>query len=495
MLIFSKGFCSFGADGRDATLESAVLSIFKKVGVGERSLGVSIVDLQSGSHLVSLNEQGVLSPASASKLLTAYVALKRLGMDFSFETSVYVSQPWDRAGVLHGDLQIKGSGDPSLSTKDLIAMAYSLKSQGLKRIEGRIVLDDSAFDSAEVDSTRISSDSTRPFNAAVSALNLNQNIFRLGLSADSETATRFFVEPKNDYIHIKNLVKQASEGQGSGVSQKRVAQNKDQESYELNGKISKNQKTPVFLEINVANPPRYLGAVFVEILKDMGISMKRKDPLVLSSVRGGDRVAITRSEPLFSLVAEMNKSSSNVYADSLVKMLGHQVFNESGRFERGLQIINEEAIRLGINNAGFKFVSGSGLTRFNRMSPAHFTKLFIEAFKDFDVFPEWLSSLSIAGIDGTLEKKMHGNPAFGRLRGKTGTIDGVSSLVGVLKTRGGRLLSFAAIINAADGRVPSGRAWNDEFGRLLVNYEPVIPELDQPKIEVKADSKSPPKDL
>jgi serine-type D-Ala-D-Ala carboxypeptidase/endopeptidase (penicillin-binding protein 4) len=478
-------FFFLGASGAWAStsLESAVDELFRSKKIAAKDLGVSIYSLSEQKEVLGRNVDKVFSPASTVKILTALTALRRLGPDYRFQTSVRVENLWDRTGLLKGKLYLVGGGDPSLSVESLYRLARELKRRGLRKISGSLAMDDWIFDQERFDSSRIPSESERPYNAPAGGLSLNRNTVRIFAAPGSGELKplKLTMEPDSDTILLKNLSKTTMGSISSPLVIRRSSTKDMEETLTVSGQMALTD-SEVWESRNIVNPWAFAGGAFKKILAEVGIIVTGKlehSKLPEASVV----VAEAESLPLSEILFEANKNSNNFVADSIVKTLGHEVFGKPGTMEKGIRVVGEEANRLGINNNGFRFVSGSGLTRYNRMSPKHFTDLFRAAFADFDVLPEWLSSLSIAGIDGTLGKRMHGNPAFGRFRGKTGTIDGVSALTGLVQTKKGELLAYAVLINRSSGGEPF-RQWQDTFGRILAEYQP--PEKVEP--DSKAES-------
>ena len=136
---------------------------------------------------------------------------------------------------------------------------------------------------------------------------------------------------------------------------------------------------------------------------------------------------------------------------------------------------------MGLTAPTFRIVSGSGLTRDNRTTAGQFVKLLNASYLDFDILPELLSSLPVAGKDGTLRRRMQGTAAYGKLRAKTGTIDGVSSLVGMVQSRGGELLAFAVVMNDAKKESASFRPWQNYFAQALAEFDRRNPLEEKPQ--------------
>ncbi len=437
--------------------------LFEGKNISKTQFGISVFSLSRQKEVFSHNESKVFSPASTVKILTSMVALRRLGSDFRFVTRLK-GAGWDARGVLKGNLYLIGGGDPSLDIAALYQLAREARRRGLRKIHGAIVTDDWLFDQERYDAARIPSESERPYNAPIGALSLNQNTFSVFLYGDGpKKKPKLAAEPESDYLKFSNQLR-SSGGKELSLSLKRKEVSATSETFVVSGKLgAKHEGTQ--LRANVVNPWNFAGAVFQKVLKDVGIEVSERKIFHEKAPDHLPVIASHSSHALSEVLLAMNKTSNNFMADSLVKTLGGEVFGYPGTAEKGLRVITEEATRLGINNAGFRFVSGSGLSRYNRMSPQHFVRLFRSAYSDFDLLPEWLSSFSIAGVDGTLERRMQGNPAFGRFRAKTGTIDGVSALAGLVQTKAGELLTYAVLIQ---GSARSG--WQDDFARLLSEY-------------------------
>jgi D-alanyl-D-alanine carboxypeptidase/D-alanyl-D-alanine-endopeptidase (penicillin-binding protein 4) len=159
----------------------------------------------------------------------------------------------------------------------------------------------------------------------------------------------------------------------------------------------------------------------------------------------------------------MDKYSNNFIADALVKAIDHEVAKHPGTANGGLRYIRTELMKIGIpaESKGRKVVSGSGLTDGNRVSASDFTALLKHIHREKAFLPEIFASLPIAGVDGTLKRKYRGSDVMERLRGKTGTLSNVQSLVGVYPNSEGEWLSVAIIVNGGHG-IPEG-----ELARFL----------------------------
>ena len=445
--------------------------IFKDEKLDKTHLGVEVYSLSKQEKLFELNADKALSPASSIKVLTALVALKKLGPDFVYKTDLLVDGTLQK-GVLKGNLYLKGSGDPSLVTERIYQLVSEFERSNIKTIEGSLIVDESTFDEEKIDRNRIPTESDKAYNAPVSGLSLNYNTASLYIKPAEFVGSipRTFVEPDCGYIQVVNKA-QTITSSGAEVHQLSVKRSKALRGdvIEVGGKVAYGSSEQI-RRFNITQPALYTGMCLRWLLAQKGIRVVGKEIKSQATPLSARLVESFESLPLREIVTLMNKYSNNFIADALVKTLGRELKGAPGTMEKGLQVVLEEATRMNVNTSGFKLVSGSGLTRLNRMSASQFTALLNAAYLDFDVLPELLASLPIAGRDGTLRTRMRGTTAYGRLRGKTGTIDGVSSLVGIVQSRGGELLSFAVLMNDSGKASSSLKPWQDYFAQALAEF-------------------------
>jgi D-alanyl-D-alanine carboxypeptidase/D-alanyl-D-alanine-endopeptidase (penicillin-binding protein 4) len=460
-------------DNPDAYVEALrkrLAFIFRDQKLDRTQLGIEVYSLSRQESLFRLNADTPLSPASAVKALTGLVALKRLGPDFTYKTEVYMDGPI-RNGVLEGNLYLKGGGDPSLVTERLFLLANDVMRSGLRSVKGNVIVDDWTFDQVRVDPARIPTNTDRAYNAPVGGLNFNYNTttvyFRPGGSAGMTPAV--LVEPDTGYIGIRNQARTSTTGGKYLLQASRLPNGALGDLLSVTGSIpaGMGEQRSYF---NIVNPSVYAGTALKWLLGLRGVRFEKAEVQHKQVPSSARKVATLESLPLREIVTLMNKFSNNFIADTLVKTLGREIKGGPGSMDKGLEVVMEESTRLGMNTKGFKVVSGSGLTRDNRISAHQFVTLLNGAYLDFDVLPELLASLPIAGRDGTLRSRMKGTSAFGRLRGKTGTIDGVSSIVGMVQSRGGELLAFSVLMNDNGSGGVAYRSWQDYFGQALADF-------------------------
>jgi len=453
--------------------------IFKDDKLSKTQLGIQVYSLSRQESLYSKNAEAPLAPASAIKLLTALVALKKLGPDFTYKTEVFLDGTQSQS-TLKGNIYIKGSGDPSLVTERLFLLANDIARTGIKNIQGNIVVDDWTFDQVKIDPKRIPTDTDRAYNAPVGGVSFNYNtttvFFRPGEKVGDKP--HIFIEPDTGYVRIVNQAKTSARGGAYALVASRV-KGDGENTIIVKGSIpiGMGEQRSYF---NITDPHEYTGYALKYLLSNRGINVSSKEILHSPIPKTARKIAELESLPLREIVTLMNKFSNNFIADTLVKTLGRELKGSPGTMDKGLQVLMEEATRMGMNTAGFKIVSGSGLTRENKVTAAQFTALMNAAYLDFDVLPELLSSLPIAGKDGTLRRRMKGTSAYGKLRGKTGSIDGVSALVGLVQSRGGELLTFSVLMNDKSKFPGALHPWQNYLAQALADFNRKSPLTEKP---------------
>jgi D-alanyl-D-alanine carboxypeptidase/D-alanyl-D-alanine-endopeptidase (penicillin-binding protein 4) len=405
-------------------------------------VSAEIVNLTTSRELLRVNADTPLNPASSIKLFTAYAALARLGIQYSFKTRVFKG-PDD-------SLCVKGGGDPSFVMEDLYLLVQGLKRKGLSSYSGKITLDSSFFDDEHYPEDRSDQDSERAYNAPIAGLNFNYNTITVFVNPTSKgRPARVGLDFPFDFVKIQGKVQT---GGGTDVSWDKTGKG-DLEVVHLGGKISENG--PEWRKpFRIRRPARAFGEALATLLEKEGIHPKGALSLKESTCISSEEAFFEyESKPLSFIVQLMNKYSNNFIADSLVKVLDHEVHRRAGTAEGGLKFIRTELEKIGIpiESKGRAMVSGSGLTLGNRIAASDFTKLLRHVHKEKVLLPEMFASLPIAGTDGTLRRKYKETAVAQLLRGKTGSLSGVQSLVGVYPNEEGEWIAVSITVNGGAG--------------------------------------------
>ena len=181
-------------------------------------------------------------------------------------------------------------------------------------------------------------------------------------------------------------------------------------------------------------------------------------------------VAKHLSPPLADILKLMNKPSDNWIAELLFKTISAEVMGEPGTWKKGREVVTGFLDEIMDEPPVHRFVDGSGLSRYNLLNADLLTRLLVYMYHNFELMPEYLSSLPIGGVDGTLKNRMQGMYAEKVLRAKTGTLSGVSALAGYTVTADDEVFAFGILISHYVGPAASARRIQDKIGNYLAGF-------------------------
>jgi len=419
------------------------------------SASIYIADAQTGDSLFS-NKQIHLVPASIMKLVTSAAALELLGPEMKFETLVETTGIQDSiSGLLDGDLIIHGSGDPAMGSEffnspDIFQeIINSVKRAGIKSIKGSVVADASCFSGQPIPKTWIWEDMGNYYGAGAYGISIYDNYYKIHFkSGKPGTATRIrHTSPGLKELEFVNQVRSSSVNRDLAF----VFAAPGQTKQIITGTIPANRKDFV-VKAAIPNPPLTFAATVYERLKNAGVEISKDYQVLLAedhSPGTAPRNVIGKIESpaLSEIVYELNHMSVNLFAEALAKKIGIHIKNE-GSTSAGTQAIVEFWDSLDCN--GFHLADGSGLSRFNAITPQQLTKILVYMNRDSKHKQIFKASLPVAGKNGTMV--FYQSPELkGKLLAKTGSMTGVRSFAGYLTTAGGREIAFSFIVNHFNG--------------------------------------------
>lgn len=410
-------------------------------------IGVLVVDMATGARLYEKNPDLGLNPASNVKLVTTAAALALLGPEHRYVTRVYAKKGALKGATIDGDLYLRGGGDPSLVTADLYQLASDLRALGITKVTGGLVLDLTAFDRDELPPHYDQKDELASYRAPGGAMSINFGTYvvlaRPG--ADPGAAPFIVVDPPVPSIRLKTT---ATTSAGARNQLKLAVGTAKDGAIEIaaSGEIGADAG-PVEYRYPVARPGDYTGEVFRLVLKQRGVSLGRAAVRFEAVPEDSQRLALVRSEPLSVLVRSVNKLSNNYIAEHILKTLDDHA---PATFAGGLARVRAWLGSIGVPGLGLDYGNGSGLYDANRLSAAQLVHLLQAVHRDFRIGADFLASLPIAGVDGTLRSRMQQGSAARFVRAKTGSLDGVSTLSGYAGAVGRPPLAFAILFNDLD---------------------------------------------
>jgi len=444
---------SFG-DALARDLTSQAEQLLKASDLRDTEYSIHAVDLETNETLFSVNIDTPRIPASNMKLVTTAAALDILGPDFSFDTRLKLHQQKDELGT-QTTLIIKGDGDPGFADPKLLAMhQFSLdqmlqvwidavKEAGVGRID-RLVVDDRAFDRDFVHATWPTEQLNRWYCAQISGFNFNSNCFDV-LPVPTQNGLSPYVKI---YPRISSLVETNRAVTGTRDTFW-IARKLGTNELIYNGKVRHRRTTPVYVTMH--NPPAVFAQLMAERLEasDITVLAAGQPALHEQLPRGRDLHVIKTTLPL--VLNRCNKDSQNMFADALLKRMGRQITGAPGGWRNGAAAVRQFLRReLNTLGASIQVSDGSGMSRENRVTARALLEVLRSMHNRDELGPVFRDSLSIAGKDGTLTRRLHRGVA-GQVYAKSGYLKGVSALSGYLvhnaETQQPRTVGFVLLFN------------------------------------------------
>lgn len=477
LIAAALGLCSLSGPATAATAPAAapapaptdlagrIDALLQTRAVARAKVSILVVDLATGARLYEKNPDLGLNPASNVKLVTTAAALALLGPEHRYVTRAYARKGALKAKQIDGDLYLKGGGDPSLVTGDLYQLASDLRALGVTKVTGGLVLDNTAFDRDELPPHFDQKDELASFRAPGGAMAINFGTYvvlaRPGVGQGD--AVHVAIDPPVPSIRLKTNATTAA----GKRNELRLGVRADADGaidVVVDGTLGKDA-APVEYRYPVARPTEYAGEVFRLVLKQRGITVAKPTTRLEAVPEDSERLALVRSQPLSVLVRSVNKLSNNYIAEHILKTLDDHA---PATFAGGLARVRGWLDAIATPTAGLTLGNGSGLYDANRISAAQLVHLLGAVHRDFRIAADFLASLPIAGVDGTLRNRMQEGRATRFVRAKTGSLDGVATLSGYAGAVGRTPLAFAILFNDLDlGAAGSARQVMNQIAELL----------------------------
>ena len=457
------GLKATGSEYQSQSLTTDLDAVFSDPALSRALISARIDSLRTGETIYAKNADKLVMPASNMKILTMTVAAEKLGWNFTYETRLEAAGTVTD-GVLNGDLIVVGGGDPTIVTNDagpapLIAeWAAALRKAGIKRVNGRILGDDSFFDHDTLGMGWSWDDMVFGFSAPISGLSYNENqvVARVTPGANPGDPAKIELLPSAGHglVVANQVVTLARPADAAPDARLRGSIRYDrmfgQNTLVVRGTIPVGA-APAIQTVAVNNPTLF----FVESLR-LGLMtdglIVRDGAFDLDEVKtppaAGTRTVIAKrtSPPLSIIGPYFMKESQNYIAETLFKTLG-KVVKGQGTAEAGHAVVTETLTSWGVPADAIVMRDGSGLSRYNYVTTNALVTLLTRMWKNDALRGPFAAALPVAAHDGTLSNRMKNTWLDAHVQAKTGTISNVRSLSGYLETKSGERIVFSIIGN------------------------------------------------
>ncbi|HLG31825.1 MAG TPA: D-alanyl-D-alanine carboxypeptidase/D-alanyl-D-alanine-endopeptidase [Ignavibacteriaceae bacterium] len=379
--------------------------------------GLMIYNPLTQDTLISVNHTRSMIPASITKLFTTAAALEIMGGDYVLKTQILVDDKDLSDEVVNGNIYIKGFGNPMFTDDDLQNLVDSFYKSGVRKVDGDVIGDDSFFDDIYTRDDWIKDEDANVTLPPISALVIDRN---------------------------KTVVTRKKKGRYRNYF------------------------------VNITNPPLYAAKKLKEKLEQAGINVtgETKTDLTPSTAYLFNESAVELRE----VIKPINKNSDNFAAECLFKSIGAIASGKQGNSLYSTQAILTFIKENEIYSEGTAVVDGSGISRFDQITVGAIIGVLEKMYFDLKHYEDFFNSMSIAGIDGTLDSRMRNTSAYNNFRGKTGTLNGVSSISGYLTTQDGEDYIVGMIFEFTRGGANKFRNIQDNIIEILAGWKNESPD-------------------
>jgi len=446
-LFFALSLQALAAMAADSPLPASLKQALAKAKIDERSLALAIVPLEGQGKARSFNADKPMNPASTMKLVTTYAGLELLGPAYQWRTEFYTDGTL-KDGMLSGNLYLKGGGDPKLNLQRLWLLLRDLRAAGVKDVKGDLRLERTYFfHSTLPEFDDDGGDPLRPFLVEPDALLINFKAVRLLVRAENGKVN-LHMDPPLGSVSMVNQVKllPAPKNCPAPLISFHLREQEGTTSLLVKGQLAEGCRTEFYLSL--LDHPNYAFDTVRALWQEMGGTIEGGNTLGLLPEPHERRLLSRSFSPdLTEIIRDINKYSNNTMARQLFLSIGAQFHGDEEVHDQAANRV----IRtwLGKKNIPLKHLvleNGSGLSRNERISAAELAAILQAAWKS-PYAAEFISSLPLVAIDGTMKSRLRGTALVGQAHIKTGALGNARAIAGFCRDKNGNNWAVVAILN------------------------------------------------
>lgn len=421
-------------------------------------ISLYIWDLDGDSAVFAYREDVLNRPASTMKVLTSYTALKKLGTEYMFSTTLSTDAQVDADGTLQGNLYLTGGLDPQLMEGDLKQLVKDISNRGIRRISGKLIADVTIMDSIYWGSGWAWDDTPNSFQPYITPLMVHGGFIGVSVKPGNKgAAPSVTTYPASKYYEIINEARTGVPSLGTASIRRDWLNNRN--TIIVSGNVTK----AISSELNIYDSDNFTFTLLREYLDEAGISYDGYD---WGESPAGAEVLASAGHSLREVMKEALKESVNLNAEAMFLQAsragkgGRTSFNDAAKFEQNFLGNEIKEVK------NYNIADGSGLSMYDYVPASMFISVLRRFYQDPELFDIIYQSLPIAGSDGTLKGRMGTHPTLGRVHAKTGTVTGACTLAGYAKSTDGRNFAFC-IMNSSAVRMAPSRRTQDAICTIL----------------------------
>jgi serine-type D-Ala-D-Ala carboxypeptidase/endopeptidase (penicillin-binding protein 4) len=428
----------------------SVQQALRAAGIPPASAAGVVQPVDARKPSLQVNEAVPMNPASVMKLVTTLAGLEVLGPNYRWRTNAYLDGPL-RDGILQGSLILKGTGDPKLSFESFWLLLRALRDRGLREVRGDLVLDRSYFATGEHDPSRFDAEPLRAYNVGPDALLVSFKSVSFQFIPEESGSVLVLAQPRPEQLEVVSVLR----GSGGACGDWREKVRADfQTAAKLRAMFTGEYPTSCgerTWHVALLSHPEFVGGVFRQLWPELG-----------GVLSGGVREGVMppgmklfyshESVALAEIVRDINKFSNNVMARQLYLTLGAEAARPPGRYDKSFGVVRSWLAKKALEMPELVIENGSGLSRRERISAQSLAAMLVHAFHS-TVMPEFVASMPLVAVDGTMRKRLKGEEVAGSAHIKTGSLGDVRAIGGYVLDRKGRRHVVVMMVNHANAHL------------------------------------------